>query len=178
MNLINSGGGGFDLDSSVIRLFKDHPKMKISGAEIADIIDQTYQESFIKNPERNGNIIEGREIFKRLESFCNKDRDVEINNKIRQDINLMKLERETQSTTQLNKEQEKELKSILRNGGFDEKEMEKQMCQIKLNIALGKLPWDDEKEKTIKEKLWEKYSKDDLESYYKSKGYRSAATNE
>ena len=151
--------------------------MKISGAEIADIIDQTYQESFIKNPERNGNFIEGSDIFKRLESFCNKDRDVEIANKVDSEFNLLELERETHSTIALNSQQEEELKAIIKNGKYDNDDVVKQINQIKLNIALGNMPWDNEKERRIKEKLWKKYSRDDIESYYKSKGYRSAATN-
>ena len=88
------------------------------------------------------------------------------------------MERETHSAIELNAQQEKELKAILKNGKYDDDDAVKQINQIKLNIALGNMPWDKEKESRIKEKLWKKYSRDDIESYYKSKGYRSAATNE
>lgn len=178
LKLKNTGNGECDLYMNVIRLFEEHPKLKISGAEIADIIDQTYQESFIKDPESNDNSIQASEILKRLEAYCNKERDVEVANKVNKEFNELELERETHSAVQLSHKQEEKLKTILEDGCYEDDEVDKQMNQIKLNIALGSIPWDKEKEKRIKEKLWKKYSREDIESYYKSKGYRSASTNE
>ncbi len=169
--------GDTALKAGINELFKNKPHIKISGAEIAAIIDQTYQTSFIKTPTAVGNEIDGKQIVKKLTEFIAKDKDVEINDKVTKDLNLLELEHETHGSVELSDVQEKELRQILQNI-FDNKEIDKQISQIKLNIALGNLPWDSSKKERIRKRLVKKYTREDIEVYYKSKGYRSASSND
>jgi SpoVK/Ycf46/Vps4 family AAA+-type ATPase len=72
--------------------FKQYPKCKISGAEIADAIERVYKKQFKRDPSKNINVIDVEEIKEVLEDFAKKNRNYELDRKVRDEIRSIQIE--------------------------------------------------------------------------------------
>ena len=161
--------------NQIKKFYIDHPSVRLSGAEIQDVIIQVYQKSFLEDPEKANlnQSIDFNMIISQLELLATKDRSVEINRKIEEELDSMELDWEMHRREQLTTNQENELKKIL-DGKFKEDEIDKQIRQIKLNLAIGDVPFEKKKE-LARKILRRKQEHDDLDVLYQSKGYKPAS---
>lgn len=178
---------GFELSSSdrkklqeyLFKLYSDNPQIKLSGAELSDIIVQSYQQSFIKNPENeveNG-IIDGNNLMRQIGMVIKKNCKIEEERKIKDELLSLEMDWELRRSTQITNSQEQEIRKMLKNV-FKEDEINRQIQQIKLNTILGNRLFDDTKKSNIKKLLEKKYtpmSSAEIEQKYISKGYVPAS---
>ena len=105
--------------------FKEHPKCKLSGAEIADAIERVYKTKFRRDPSKPVGIIDIQEVKKVLSDFAKKNRNYEVERKVRDDIRNIQIEHQRHYHP-LTKEQEDIVREII----------EKKYSQDNVNILI------------------------------------------
>lgn len=105
--------------------FKEHPKCKLSGAEIADAIERVYKTQFRRDPSKPVGIIDIQEVQKVLSDFAKKNRNYEVERKVRDDIRNIQIEHQRHYHP-LTKEQEDIVREII----------EKKYSQDNVNILI------------------------------------------
>lgn len=168
------------LQSEFFSAYSKYPNMKLSGAELSDMVIQSYQAAFIKEPEdEKGNLqLKADIMINQLELALKKNRNIEEEEKAKAEMLAFDIEWERQRSSQITDEQINKMKSILSGANFRKDEIEKQIKQIQLNAFLGSFPQDEEKKEKIRELLKEKYAQygpKDKELLYQSRGYLPAS---
>lgn len=86
-NVIRKSPIGKTTEHIIEEFFKKYKPIKVSGAEIVDIIEQLYKSQFVSSPKSEESRILSVSIFEtKLTELANKDRDIEINKIINRDI--------------------------------------------------------------------------------------------
>lgn len=94
-------------------LFRQYPKCKISGAEIADAIERVYKRQFTSDPSQEIIVIDLLEIKEVLCGFARKNRKYEIERKVRDEIRSIQIEHQ-KHYRRLTEQQEREIRECLR----------------------------------------------------------------
>lgn len=168
------------LQSELFSAYSKYPNMKLSGAELSDMVIQSYQTAFIEKPEdEKGNLqLKVDIMIKQLNLALKKNCNIEEEKKAKADMLAYDIEWERQRSTQITDEQVKEVESFLKKANFSKDEIDKQIQQIKLDAFLGSFPQDTRKKRKIEELLKEKYaqySPKERELLYQSRGYLPAS---
>lgn len=130
--------------------FKRHPTCKVSGAEIADAIERAYKRQFqkvyketsTKNDSNDAEsaklrleLINIEDVIKFLEEFAKKNRNYELERKVREDLKNIQIEHQKQYRP-LTAIQEEQIKDILR-AKYSQKKIETLIQQEISNLRVS-----------------------------------------
>lgn len=90
--------------------YRENPEVRISGAEIYDIVEQLYKRLFQSSPNKKDIYLPIDLFLKGLTLLSKKDRDVEINQVI--DIEILELKKEYALKKRTGKQQERMRKAV------------------------------------------------------------------
>lgn len=153
-----------EVRSEIQGFYENYPEVKISGAEIYDIIQQLYKKIFKEDPSKGKDIkIPYRQFVNRLKQLAKKDYNIEINKII--DIEILDLKKEyllKRNTPKQNRRIRQAVENKYTKNAIN-KIINDELISIEISCALSdNNKMTDSKKKKIKELLETKYNQQQM----------------